>query len=152
MTEKELLERFVKLYNLSEKETEWGVVVEILGEEPEPEPDPNDPMAALLAEFMKSEGLAKPKKPRKILYAPGIYIHDSNCLIHLRDRRIYSIISIMEITRKVYPAEWQMVDSKSRLVAKENPEIFTETSVEELWDIHKLSLYGPWMEEVELPE
>ena len=31
MTEKELLERLVKLYNLSKKETEWGVVVEIVG-------------------------------------------------------------------------------------------------------------------------
>ena len=152
MTEKELLERLVKLYNLSKKETEWGVVVEIVGEEPKPEPEPKDPMAALLDEFMEFEGLAKPKKPQEFFYAPGIYIHDSNCLIHLRDRRIYSAISIMEITRKVYPAEWQVVDGKTRLVAKENPEIFTETSVEELWEIHKLSLYGPWMEEVELPE
>ena len=65
MTEKELLERLVKLYNLSEKETEWGVVVEILGEEPEPEPE--DPMAGLLKEFMEFEGLAKPKKPQKFL-------------------------------------------------------------------------------------
>ena len=152
MTEKELLERFVKLYNLSEKETEWGVVVEILGEEPKPKPEPKDPMAALLEEFMEFEGLSKPKKPQKFFYAPGIYIHDSNCLIHLRDRRIYSVISITEITRRVYPAEWQVVDGRSRLVAKENSGIFTETSVEEIWDAHKLSLYGPWMEEVELPE
>lgn len=123
-----------------------------MGEEPKPETEPKDPMAALLEEFMELEGLSKPEKPQEFFYAPGIYIHDSHCLIHLRDRRVYSVISLTEITRKVYPAEWQVVDGKSRLVAKETPDIFTETSLEEIWDIHKLSLYGSWMEEEELSE
>ena len=44
------------------------------------------------------------------------------------------------------------MDGKTRLVAKEHPEIFVETSVEAIWDLHKLSLYDSWMEEEELPE
>lgn len=119
MTEKELLEKLVILYNLSEKEVEWGIMV----------------YAGKSKEYM-----------------PGIYIHDSECVVGLTSRRFYTIITLKDFSYESYPAEWQEVDGKTCLVAKEHPEIFVETSVEAIWDLHKLSLYGPWMEEEELPE
>lgn len=119
MTEKELLDKLVILYNLSEKEVEWGVMV---------------------------------ATGKSTTFMPGIYIHDSECVVGLTGRRIYSIISLKDFSYESYPAEWQVVDGKTHLVAKEHPEIFVETSVEEIWDVHKLSLYDPWMEEEELPE
>lgn len=119
MTEKELLDKLVILYNLSEKEVEWGVMVVTV----------------------------KSKE-----YMPGIYLHDSECVVNLDSRRFYTIGSLWGISYESYPAEWQEVDGKTRLVAKEHPEIFVETSVDKIWNLHKLSLYDSWMEEEDLPE
>ena len=130
----EKLEFLKGIFNLKNKEVDWGVVQENTYEDNE----------------------------KVVEHKPGLYIKDSRVFVDLYARRFYSIIKLPEIKREILPAKLLIVseetiftddevdtssEKKAVLIAKDNDSIkivLPEDFIEYLFED---TIYNPGMEE-----
>ena len=134
----EKLEFLKGIFNLKNKEVDWGVVQETTYEDNE----------------------------KVVEHKPGLYIKDSHVFVDLYARRFYSIIKLPEIKREILPAKLLIIteetmfanddtddtddipsEKKAVLIAKDNDSIkivLPEDFIEYLFED---TIYNPGMEE-----
>lgn len=138
MNERDFFEKLVGIFNLEGKEVEWGIIVE--GD------------TDVINEFLEQEDTKTTKNEAatkdEVTCQPGIYIKDCQIYVDLRARRFYSTVKLPEIRRLIFPAACVTKDGKNWLVAKDGQANLTiEFPIEDLWNLYKVCLYAPWMEE-----
>lgn len=125
-----------KVFQLEDKDVEWGIVEEIIRQDGKEETE----------------------------YKPGLYIKSSRVYVDLIARRFYSIVNLPEITRTIHPANLILEgeglniyrededgyyddDDMAVLVAKDNEDIDCLLTSSFVDDIFGVTIYQPGMEE-----
>lgn len=134
----EKLEFLKGIFNLKNKEVDWGVVQETTYEDNE----------------------------KVVEHKPGLYIKDSRVFVDLYARRFYSIIKLPEIKREILPAKLLIIteetmfanddtddtdditsENKAVLIAKDNDSIKVVLPEDFIEYLFEDTIYSPGMEE-----
>lgn len=97
----EKLEFLKGIFNLKNKEVDWGVVQENTYEDNE----------------------------KVVEHKPGLYIKDSRVFVDLYARRFYSIIKLPEIKREILPAKLLIVSEETMFANDDTDDIYKPTGL-----------------------